>query len=461
MRYLSVISIVLFIPFSVFANVVINEIAWMGIDGANGQYGEWIEFYNLSDQEINLAGWKLYRKGGLLESDRIFTLTKSIQPNGYLIIERTTSSIPDPLPNINDEIGAFGGGNLANLPGGEFLVLKDNNENIIQSLDFSNGWSAGNNTAPKQTMQKTSAGNWITAQATPRAKNQETGTANQSSSNDSQSQNSQAQIVESDQSKQIKVEAGEDKIVFVGQKNLFQGKVFGLNNEEIKNARFLWNFGDGAINEGSPISHIYRYFGEYIVILNASSGIYANNDQLRVKVSASPIKITGLKPGENGFVEISNQSNYEIDISGFSFSDGKKYFYFPENSIIPAGSRTFVSGNISGINFASPSSAKFYYPDGSLIQEFKYESERIADKNIIAESPKISAPIVKNIEIKNITKNKEEDILASSATIQNENKEKQRSIYFWIAIVFGIASFSGIISFFFIKSGENDKIPQK
>ena len=307
-------------------------------------------------------------------------------------------------------------------------------------------------------MQKTGDGKWITAKATPKAKNQDSGTTNQ---------NSQNQIIEPDQSKQIKVEAGEDKIVFVGQKTIFSGKAYGFNNEEIKDARFLWNFGDGTINEGNPLSHIYRYLGEYIVILNASSGIYANRDQLAIKVIAPPIKITGLKPGENGFVEISNQSDYELDISGFNFSDGKKYFYFPENSVISPQSRLLVPGSVSGINFALPSLVKFYYPDSSLIQEFKYEGEKLPVKNIISDDKTIiakssnlqSSPSPQISDTKDIVK--KEDILASSAIVQDKNKGKQRSIYFWLAIVFGIASFSGIVSFFFAKSGENDKMPQR
>lgn len=453
MRYLLAIFIILIIPFSVFASVVINEVAWMGMAPKEGESSlaaannEWIELYNPTTTLISLEGWKISAEDGKPD----ILLSGTISAGSYFLLERAND---DTIPNVpSDLIYPFKDNSLSN--NGEILILKDSTGKVIDRVDGSDNWKIGGNNTTKETLQRTLTLDWITAPPTPKQANQQ-----ESLSFQNQSQG-QAQITEPEQTKQIKVEAGDDKIVFVGQKALFQGKVFGFNNEEIKNARFLWNFGDGTINEGNPISHIYRYPGEHVVILNASSGIYANRDQLRAKVSASPLKITGLKPGENGFVEISNQSNYEIDISGFSFSDGKKYFYFPENSIIPAGSRTLVSGNISGINFASPSSAKFYYPDDSLIQEFKYEGEKIADKNIIAEFPKISAPIVKNTGIKDIIKNKEENILASSATIQNENREKQRSIYFWLAIVFGIASFSGIVSFFFVKSGENDKIPKK
>jgi len=454
MRYILAIFIVLIIPFSAFANIVINEIAWMGTVSKEGESAqaaannEWIELYNNGVEPVLLGGWKIVSEDGSPD----ISLNGVIQGNGYFLLERASDDI---LPDIQADIVYPYKNALSN--SGERIYLKNAAGENIDEINASSGWPAGDN-ATKETMQKTGDGKWITAKATPKAKNQDSGTTNQ---------NSQNQIIEPDQSKQIKVEAGEDKIVFVGQKTIFSGKAYGFNNEEIKDARFLWNFGDGTINEGNPLSHIYRYLGEYIVILNASSGIYANRDQLAIKVIAPPIKITGLKPGENGFVEISNQSDYELDISGFNFSDGKKYFYFPENSVISPQSRLLVPGSVSGINFALPSLVKFYYPDSSLIQEFKYEGEKLPVKNIISDDKTIiakssnlqSSPSPQISDTKDIVK--KEDILASSAIVQDKNKGKQRSIYFWLAIVFGIASFSGIVSFFFAKSGENDKMPQR
>ncbi len=83
----------------------------MGIIG--NQYGEWIELYNTGDKEIDLNNWKLYKDGGDV---LVFVLTEKIASGSYLIIERTTDSSPDPLPDIDDESGKFGGGGLINLP---------------------------------------------------------------------------------------------------------------------------------------------------------------------------------------------------------------------------------------------------------------------------------------------------------------------------------------------------------
>src|SRR3989344_8512705 len=225
MRYILAIFIVLIIPFSAFANIVINEIAWMGT--ANSSNDEWIEIYNDGFQPVDLNGWTFSAVDGTPSVNFSNAVNKIIPANGYYLLERTDDSA---VPGITADLIFTGA--LSN--SGENLILKNKDGDEIDRVNASSGWPAGDN-ATKETMQKTGDGKWITAKATPKAKNQDSGTTNQ---------NSQNQIIEPDQSKQIKVEAGEDKIVFVGQKTIFSGKAYGFNNEEIKDARFLWNLGE-------------------------------------------------------------------------------------------------------------------------------------------------------------------------------------------------------------------------
>ncbi len=144
--------------------VRINEIAWMGVAG--NQYGEWLELYNEEGAPVNLAGWTLRKEG---QESPLFTFTKEIAQHGYLVVERTTDAHPDPLADIADEAGTFGGGGLSNLPGGEHLILQDLSGRIVADLDFSSGWPAGDNDT-KETMQWISDA-WTTARGTPGAEN--------------------------------------------------------------------------------------------------------------------------------------------------------------------------------------------------------------------------------------------------------------------------------------------------
>ena len=59
--FLTIFTVFLLSPFTIKAELVINEIAWMGniIDGIPNASAEWIELYNSSENAISLDGWIL------------------------------------------------------------------------------------------------------------------------------------------------------------------------------------------------------------------------------------------------------------------------------------------------------------------------------------------------------------------------------------------------------------------
>jgi hypothetical protein len=141
------------------SNIVINEIAWMGTN--NSANDEWVELYNNTDNFINLDDWQLIAQDGTPK----ITLSGIIPANGFYLLERTND---DTVPGISaDKIytGALGNS-------GENLKLYDNLNNIVDEVNYSEKWFAGDNKT-KQTMEKTSTG-WQTSQnagGTPKAKN--------------------------------------------------------------------------------------------------------------------------------------------------------------------------------------------------------------------------------------------------------------------------------------------------
>jgi hypothetical protein len=161
----------LIFSFSVFAanslDVVINEVAWMGTGISYNN--EWIELYNNTNKEINLNGWTLKAEDGTPD----IALVGNIPAKGFFILERTDDNTLPEIPA--DQIYK---GSLDNK--GESLKLYDNSGNLIDSVDCSNGWFAGNNKT-KQTMERknpklsgSDPNNWQTSQnsgGTPKAKN--------------------------------------------------------------------------------------------------------------------------------------------------------------------------------------------------------------------------------------------------------------------------------------------------
>jgi len=133
-------TLLLLLPFQTVNAVIINEIAWMGTNiSANN---EWIELYNESTQEIDLAGWILQATDGAPN----IVLQDKIPALGFFLLERTDN---ETVPNISaDQIYQ---GSLSNA--GEKLLLTDNNGQTIDVVDCSAGWLSGNNTT-KQTMER-------------------------------------------------------------------------------------------------------------------------------------------------------------------------------------------------------------------------------------------------------------------------------------------------------------------
>ena len=109
-KFLFVIFLFLVFPAISFAQLIINEIAWMGTtESANA---EWVELYNTTSENIDLSGWGLYEAGG---DTLMISLSKNIIANGYFLIERVTPSVSDSVSGIDDVSGSFGGGGLINL----------------------------------------------------------------------------------------------------------------------------------------------------------------------------------------------------------------------------------------------------------------------------------------------------------------------------------------------------------
>lgn len=157
----------LFLPFAVYASVIINEIAWMGTKLSYND--EWIELYNNTEGPINLNAWILKADDGTPE----INLSGTIPANGFYLLERTDD---ETVPGISANLiykGALGNN-------GENLKLYNASGNLIDEVNCSDGWPAGNNET-KQTMEKTDSGNWQDSESSggsPKAENSEQKTMN-------------------------------------------------------------------------------------------------------------------------------------------------------------------------------------------------------------------------------------------------------------------------------------------
>ncbi len=122
-------------------SVVINEIAWMGTKANPAD--EWLELYNNASTEIDLNNWTLTWSHGTTTHSLTFStstgaLTTTIPAAGFYLLERTDDTT---ISDISADLIYTGG--LHN--DGEKLELRDTQGNLIDQVDCSNAWFAGEN----------------------------------------------------------------------------------------------------------------------------------------------------------------------------------------------------------------------------------------------------------------------------------------------------------------------------
>jgi hypothetical protein len=489
-RFIIFLGILVF-PVLVSADVIINEIAWMGNESSSND--EFIELYNNNSTSISLDGWSITATDG---SPSII-LSGSIAAGGYFLLERSDD---DSVPGVTAD--AIYTGALGN--GGEDIILKDGSGSSIDILSYGDGWPAGDNTT-KETMQRTgqSSDGWITALRTPRALNASTGTSSSvpppEEKSESSNESNNETYIPPENLPHITASAGKDRTVIVGESIIFEGSAFGIEGSILENPRYVWSFGDAAIQEGKKISYAYAYPGVYIVRLSVSSGKFSAIDDVRITVVPGSVSISEVKPGANGWVELVNRNSKEVHIGGWMLEIGVPgtRFVFPTGMLISGQARTVIMSTTTHLPlFETSGSVRLLYPNGEesdVLSYVMYVSEeksvskngnyitltdptpgeenndgeqvvndewpvvnsvqRIVNSgknNIMIEESVIEKDIQQNIDNKNISRKKEEEFRPLTATVINTNSQQTlpapfRSMLISIGIGAGLAILALIV----------------
>ena len=451
MRHVIVLLLLLAVPSFASAQVVINEIAWMGSDNGGtasaNSNDEWIELRNMGNEAITLSGWILKST----DDKPSIILDGIIEPQGYFLLERTDDTS---VPGITADLIYVGA--LGNT--GETLVLHDNNGIEIDRVVGGEEWkNIGGDNTTKYTPQKTGSG-WVTALPTPRASNantssrEEENSASESTEQGGGSQNQSTQPTGSSTfpvEQRIYADAGEDRTVIVGADSIFEAFALGLEKKPLSNARFLWNFGNGRTAEGKKVLHYYEYPGSYVVILAVSSGEYSASDRIRVEAVSANITITA---ATSSFIELFNKAGRELNLSRWRlFADGS-YFTIPDNTIVLSGKPLSFAASVTGLSVNNPNSVSLFYPNG--VEAVRYEgdvispvSEPSVEQTV---SPSVKAvPVVVEKTVTSVQNNQDaqdsnevtdEQFAAVAADISETDAD--RALYTWLAALIAIIGIS-------------------
>jgi hypothetical protein len=153
------------------------------------------------------------------------------------------------------------------------------------------------------------------------------------------------------------VSIGKDKTSLVGTEVLFKAvpsKVKGIPKSYIG---YNWSFGDGAIGLGRETSHSFKFPGDYIVVLTAYAGDYTTKERQVVHIIDPKVSVARI----NGGVQISNNTNSEINIEGWKLVSGTKTFTVPNETMISSNKKVIFSSDITGLNYET---VELFNPEG-------------------------------------------------------------------------------------------------
>src|SRR3989344_4595874 len=355
-------------PLSVSATVEISEIMYdpEGNDANAG--GECIEVYNTDSQAIDLTQWKFFESetNHGISTDNV----AEVPAGGYAVISSNLDYFKSFFNNYSGPLfkASF------SLNDGELLAMKSSKDATpSDSVTYSSDWGAKGD---GNSLQKIS-GQWKVGTPTPGAAN----VANSSSGNNPQvneqsatssSQNSNTSQTSStgsaEKPPEIKVEIIANKTAVVGADALLSGKALGADGKPLDNVRFLWNFGDGETKEGQNVLHRFRFPGEYIVMLDIAYGKWSATARLTITAIKSPLIISQIKEGIDGFVEITNEGNAELDLFGWYLKSGNVSFLIPKNTIIAAGKKIIFPNEVTKLNVIG---ILLLYPNGVVAASYE------------------------------------------------------------------------------------------
>ena len=339
-----VVFLCLMPPFTTYAAVLINEVAWMGT--ATNVNDEWLELYNDGDSMVALDGWTLDDGVSLTIS-----LTGTLGAHEYAVLERTDD---DTVPGVAAFLIYTGA--LAN--DGRTLSLKRDDGSLEDRVVGGENWTnIGGDNVTKDTAQRTTSG-WTTVAPTPGAQNTDRGRSDEDSSSDTntatkttttKSGGTGASVAKKQTAPKAVAEPSLSirgpRTVYVNQPAVFEAVPDGMGDVIVNSLVYAWNFGDTYTDGGKKPTHTFLYPGEYVVFVEGKFGERIVRARQEVTVLPVSLKVTVTPAGD---VQITNDAPTEIDLGGFTLQ-GDSRFVFPGNTFLKPRTTLTFSGSRVGL----------------------------------------------------------------------------------------------------------------
>ena len=406
---------------SAFAQVEITEIMY-DLEGSDTNR-EWVEIYNGGSDDIDLAKWWFVDMAS--ENEKRHKFSPYPKESGDVVIRSNSFAVIVIKPEaFLEDWSGFSGKILDSSFSlqqkydiGEKLIIRDSEENDIDSVTYDPLWGANGD---GNSLQKVN-GSWCAGTPTPGVNNVTICADSPDDDPDSSptdwqgDDNQDTQEASATYSKTMPSWAEEPKIstyagarkriVVAGVSTDFTGQSRGADDKLLSYARYIWSFGDGSQGVGKDITHTYYYPGEYIVVLNTASRGYAAMDRVVVKVIPADIVITNVSFDDPSFIEIYNKTSYELDLSQWKLKVGKWKFTIPQDTFIGPKKKIVFPSQVTKLSLKEGNEISFLYPSGDIVTSYDVKKEVPTPLNKVSNNTPITQPASDHVEEKVVIKN--------------------------------------------------------
>ena len=442
-RFLTTTFLFFYLAQTAFAQVEITEIMYDFEEGSDSGR-EWVEIHNTNGDLIDISDWRFFEAetnhklkiifgGGILSSGE------------YAIIVSDDVKFYIDNPTFSHDVldSSF---SLSNT--GEVLTIRDSDLNDVNLVTYSSEWGANGD---GNSLQKVN-GSWCAGTPTPGMENISVcadspdddpnpalrdgqGDDEEYPPDDRSTQEQELPATYSGtipswtEEPKISTYAGARKrIVLAGADINFEGKSNGVDGKLLPYARHVWNFGDGSQGIGKEIIHTYYYPGEYVVVLNTTSGEYAAMDRILVEVIPADILISNVSFDNPSFIEIYNKTSYELDLSRWQLKVGEWKFTIPRDTFIRPKKKIIFPSQVTKFSFKKGSEITLLYPSGDIVTSYYKEEENIPTQaNKILNNTQTAQPTNDYVEEKVVIKNTTKNEASNNSSSQNIVKSKENS----------------------------------
>jgi hypothetical protein len=295
-------------------DVIINEVMWMGSVGDGND--EWIELKNMTDEVIDLAGCEIVGAGSGTGS---ISLTGEVKENGFYVLAKKAAEESALADGIANQV-TLESPKMSLTNSGEQLELRC--EEIVLDKTPVEVWPAGDDGTVRRSMERNRvpddgeiADNWHTAYQN--ACGGEGWKTNESNCGTPGGENS---VNVAPQAVVVGPEEGwvDEELAFSGEDS---------SDEDGDALEYAWSCGNGETGEGEEMKCVFSEPGKYVVGLTVSDGFEEDEERKEIVIRkleySDEIVFSEVFPNPKGddkkgeFVEVYNQGNEEVDLSGW------------------------------------------------------------------------------------------------------------------------------------------------